>query len=134
MKSKLPVVVGLLLTMGVPLTRAQEEWEDRSDHMRRLHEDCESGDDESCAHLREMREEWRERHRRREYEEWRREQERRGEYDDERNGEQFVPHTDPKVALCSAIETNYNNCARQRGGRQNECAAWVYELKANKCF
>ncbi|WP_400770446.1 hypothetical protein [Methylosinus sporium] len=135
MKLTQAIVVGLIVTMAPTLARAQEEDEDRRrDYMHRLHEDCEHGDEEACARLDEMREEWRERHRRREYEEWRRSQERPRDYDEDQNRRRFVPQADPKVALCLAIETNYNNCMRQHGGRQNECAAWVYELKTNKCF
>jgi hypothetical protein len=136
MNRKLLILVGLALAMAAPImANAQEEWrERRREYMDQLHSDCESGDGEACERLRHMREEWREEHRRREYEEWRRGQEGRGDYNEGRDRGQFVPQADPKVALCRAIETNYNNCLTQHGGRQNECAAWVYELKANHCF
>ena len=38
---------------------------------------------------------------------------------------------DPKVALCAAIENNYNNCLRHQ---HDGCPAWVIELNANHCF
>jgi hypothetical protein len=55
----------------------------------------------------------------------------RREYQGERGGGAPPPVADPKVALCAAIETNYNNCLKHQ---HDGCPAWVIELKANHCF
>ena len=119
MKTKLLIIAGLALAISAPLARAQEEWQgERREHMERLREACESGDDRACERLRHMRHEWRE------------ERERR-EYQGERGGGAAPPVADPKVALCAAIENNYNNCLRHQ---HDGCPAWVVQLKANHCF
>jgi hypothetical protein len=86
--------------------------------MHELHEACENGDERACERLRHMRHEEHE------------ERERR-EYQDERGGGAPPQVADPKVALCAAIENNYNNCLRHQ---HDGCPAWVIELNANHCF
>jgi hypothetical protein len=96
---------------------------ERREYIRELRRDCEDGDERACERLRHMRHEEQEERERREYQ-----------------GERGAPPppivADPKVALCAAIETNYNNCVRQQSepGRHDGCGAWVIELKANHCF
>jgi hypothetical protein len=121
MKTKLLLIAGLALANTAPLACAQEEWgEHRGEYMHKLRMDCESGDERACERLRHMRHE-----------------ERRSEEDrDERGRDAPPPVGDPKVALCAAIETNYNNCIREQSGpgRHEGCGAWVIQLKANHCF
>lgn len=118
MNTKLLIIVGLALALFAPSVRAQEGWQgERREHMERLREACESGDDQACERLGHMRHEEHEDHR------WR-------EHEDER-GSAPPPSADPKVALCAAIENNYNNCIRHQ---HDGCPAWVVELKANHCF
>ncbi len=71
--------------------------------------DCESGDERACERLRHMRHE---EHEERE----------RGEYQGERGGGAPPPVADPRVALCAAIENNYNNCLRDNGTRHQMVA------------
>jgi hypothetical protein len=119
METKLLFIVGLALAVSAPLARAQEEWQgERRERMERLREACENGDDRACEHLRHMRHEERE------------EREQR-EYQGERGGGAPPPVADPKVALCAAIENNYNNCLKHQ---HDGCPTWVVELKTNHCF
>ena len=122
MKTKLLLIAGLALAISAPLARAQEEG-DRREYMHELHEACENGDERACERLRHMRHE---EHEERE----------RNEYQGERGWGAPPPVADPKVALCAAIENNYNNCVREQSGpgRHGDCGAWVIELKANHCF
>jgi len=122
MKTKLLLIAGLALAISAPLARAQEDGE-RREYMHELREACENGDERACERLRHMRHEEHEERERREYE-------------GERGGGAPPPVADPKVALCAAIENNYNNCVREQSGpgRHEGCGAWVIELKANHCF
>ena len=117
MKTKLLLIAGLALAISAPLARAQDQGK-RREYMHELHEACESGDERACERLRHMRHEEHE------------ERERR-EYQDERGGGAPPQVADPKVALCAAIENNYNNCLRHQ---HDGCPAWVIELNANHCF
>jgi hypothetical protein len=118
MKTKLLIMAGLALAISAPLARAQEDWQgERRERMERLREACENGDDRACERLRNMRHEWREEHRGREHE--------------DEHGGAAPPVADPKVALCAAIENNYNNCLKHQ---HDGCPAWVVQLKANHCF
>ncbi|MGA9824507.1 MAG: hypothetical protein WBQ53_06625 [Methylocystis sp.] len=117
MKTKLLLIAGLALAISAPLARAQDEGE-RREYMHELRRDCESGDDGACERLRHMRHEG--------YEE-----RERGGYQGERGGGAPPPVADPRVALCAAIENNYNNCLKHQ---HDGCPAWVIELKANHCF
>ena len=121
MKTKLLLIAGLALTISATLARAQDEG--RREYMHELRVDCENGDDRACERLRHMRHEEREEREREEYQ---------GEPG--RGAPPLV--ADPKVALCAAIENNYNNCVREQSGpgRHEGCGAWVIELKANHCF
>jgi len=111
------LIAGLALVISAPRARAQEEGE-RHEYMRELRGDCENGDERACERLRHMRHE---EHEERE----------RGDYQGERGGGAPPSVADPKVALCAAIENNYNNCLRHQ---HDGCPAWVIELKANHCF
>jgi hypothetical protein len=134
-------MIGVLaLAISAPVARAQEEWgERRGEYMRELRIDCDSGDERACERLRRLRHEWREdrgwdEHELREDRGW---HEREHEHDEQRDRSERPTPTDPKVALCLAIENNYNNCIKQqqaRQGQQNGCVAWVVQLKANHCF
>lgn len=117
MKTKLLLIAGLALAISAPLARAQD-WEERRAYMHELRRDCEDGDDRACERLRHMR---REEHENRE----------RQEYQGERGRAAPPPVADPKVALCVAIENNYNNCLKHQ---HDGCPAWVIQLKANHCF
>ena len=141
MKTKLLIVAGLALAIATSLARAQEEWGERPwEYMHELREGCENGDESACErlrHIRELRmdcqrgdEEDCERleHMLHEWREHRRQYERESQLD---RGE-APPPVDPKAALCFTIETNYNNCIKQRAA--SGCVAWVVELKANHCF
>ena len=124
MKTKLLIIAGLALAISAPLASAQEDWgEHREERMHELRRDCESGDERACERLRHMRHEGRE--------DQEREDRRRHEDREERGGGAPPPVADPKVALCAAIENNYNNCLRHQ---HDGCPAWVIELKANHCF
>ena len=95
--------------------------------MRELQMDCEAGDERACWRIRRMRREWRED--RRSYEDergrdyppsperrWREDERDRGDApprNRERDKAGAAPEVDPKVAICLAIETNYNNCVKQ---------------------
>ncbi len=125
MTTKVWIIAVLALAVSAPVARAQEERGERGEeYMRGLRMDCESGDERACERLRHMRREEREDRR------W---DEREHEHD---RGE-VPPPVNPKVALCVAIENNYNNCVREqqaRQGHQDGCVAWVVQLKANHCF
>jgi hypothetical protein len=73
MTTKVLVIAGLVLAISAPLAYAQEPWGGRGDerweHMHRLREACEHGDERACWRLRRMRHEWRE-HRREEERDW----------------------------------------------------------------
>jgi hypothetical protein len=127
MNTKLFLIAALALLILAPPARAQED-EERRDYMHALRMDCESGDERACERLRHMRHEAQEERERQEYQ--------RHEYQGERGAGAPPLVADPKVALCLAIETNYNNCVRQQSGpgRHEGCGAWVIELKANHCF
>ncbi len=114
MKTKLFLLASAVLALSAPLARAQD-WEGGRGDWRELREDCENGDERACHRLRHMRREHEERE--------------GGGYEGGR-----APGVDPKVATCAAIETNYNNCVRQQRGNSAACAAWVVELKNNRCF
>ena len=122
MKTKLLLFASAALALSAPLARAQD-WEGGGGGWRELREDCENGDEGACHRLRHMRRE----HEEREGGGWR-------EHDGGGYGGGRAPGVDPKVATCAAIETNYNNCVRQQRGNSAACAAWVVELKANRCF
>jgi hypothetical protein len=147
MKTKLLIVAGLALAISAPMARAQEDWgERRWQHMRQLRMDCEDGSELACERLREMTHEWREDRRLYEYERdrdyppsperrWREEERDRGDApwrDREGYRGNAAPGIDPNVAICLAIETNYNNCVKQN--QAGGCAAWLIQLKANHCF
>ena len=121
MNTRLLLIAGLAVAFSAPLARAQD-YGDRREYMHELRRDCEEGDERACERLRHMRHEQEERERR--------------EYPGERGERAPAPVGDPKVALCAAIENNYNNCIRQQSGpgRHEGCGAWVIELKANHCF
>jgi hypothetical protein len=121
MKTKLLIIAGLALAISAPLASAQEDWGE--ERMRELRADCANGDDRACERLGHMRRE----HEEREHGERERGERERGE----RRGDAPPPVADPKVALCAAIENNYNNCLRHQ---HDGCPAWVVELKANHCF
>jgi hypothetical protein len=117
MKLKLLLIAGLALAISAPLARAQEGGE-RREYMHELRRDCEDGDERACERLRHMRHE--------EHED--REQH---EYQGERGAGAAPPVADPKVAICAAIENDYNNCLKHQ---HDGCPAWVVQLKANHCF
>ena len=117
METKLLLIAGLALAISAPLARAQE-WGERRECM----EDCagiaRTATSSACEQLRHMRHE-------------EREEREQHEYQGERGGGAPPPVADPKVALCAAIENNYNNCLKHQ---HDGCPAWVIELKANHCF
>ena len=92
---------------------------ERLRHIRELRMDCQRGDEEDCERLEHMLHEWREH--RRQY-----------ERESGRDRDEAPRPVDPKAALCFGIETNYNNCIKQKPA--SGCVAWVIELKANHCF
>ncbi len=70
MPAKVWILAALTLLGSASLATAQEEWGgERGEHMHRLREACEFGDDRACWRLRHMRHEWREQHEWREHHE-----------------------------------------------------------------
>ena len=141
METRFLIIAGLALAIPAPLALAQEEWrEHRGEYMHELRESCENGDESACERLRHIRELRMDCQRGDEEDcerlehmlhEWR---EHRRQYERESGPDRgdAPPPVDPKAALCFAIETNYNNCIKQRAA--GGCVAWVIELKANHCF